>query len=82
MYVLRTNSHAWPWARHCEGCKTEWDADTAFKEPSARDREEGHPHVHYNFEINESFRRDEDKYSASPNEGEITDVWLEMWKDR
>ena len=46
------------------------------------DREEGHPHMHYSFEINESFRRDEDKYSASPNEGEITAVWLEMWKDR
>lgn len=28
------------------------------------DREIGHPHRHYNFEINESFRR-EDKHSAN-----------------
>lgn len=45
------------------------------------DREEGHPHSHYNFEINESFRREEDKHSANPNKGEITDVWLEVWKE-
>ena len=33
-------------------------------------------------EINESFRREEDKHSANPNKGEITDVWLEIWKYR
>lgn len=82
MYVLgNRDSHAWPWARHGEGARKLSEMPIlplrAFSSVTGR----GHPHRHYNFEINESFRR-EDKHSAKPNKGEITDVWLEMWKYR
>lgn len=54
---------------HCAGYRAEWDANPASKGPSTQWQEEAHHNVHCNFEINESFRRDEDKHCESRRGG-------------